>query len=243
MRGNPFKGAGYFLRGFSLIRVSGIRQYVFIPLIINTLLFSLLMIFLAGQFSQFVSWLLPAALDWLAWLLWPVLALTMSTVIFFIFIQIGNLIAAPFNSALSAAVEAHLRGKPPKENTDFQSILLNIWPALFSEFKKTVYFLKWSVPILILFVIPVVNVIAPFIWIAFSTWMLALEYADYPMGNHGILFDNQKLRLKEKPLMVLGFGGVALLMMMVPIINFLAMPTAVAGATVMWLEEFKEGSD
>ena len=242
MRGNPFKGAGYFLRGFSLIRMPGIRPYVLIPLVIYVLLFSLLMIFGAGQFSELIAWLLPAALDWLAWLLWPLFALAMSTVVFFAFIQIGNLIAAPFNAVLSEAVEAHLIGKRPKENTDWQAILSNLWPALLSEFKKIGYFLKWALPILILFAIPVVNIIAPFLWIAFSTWMLAFEYADYPMGNHGILFDEQKKRLKDLPLMVLGFGGAALLMMMIPIVNFLAMPTAVAGATVMWLEGFERDS-
>ncbi len=231
------------MRGFSLIRMQGIRQYVLIPLAINIFLFTLLIIFGAGQFSNLMAWLLPASLDWLSWLLWPIFALAVSTVIFFTFILIGNLIAAPFNAALSEAVEARLRGNRVKEGTDWQAILSNLWPALLSEFKKIAYFLKWALPILILFVIPVVNIIAPFIWIFFSAWMLALEYTDYPMGNHGILFENQKLRLKEKPLMVLGFGGVALLMMMVPIVNFMAMPTAVAGATVMWIEGFEQPSD
>lgn len=40
------------------------------------------------------------------------------------------------------------------------------------------------------------NVVVPFIWMGFTTgfqWllktcMLAMEYADYPKGNHGIFF-------------------------------------------------------
>lgn len=243
MRGNPFTGIGYFLRGFSLIRMQGIRRYVLIPFVINTLLFSFLIAFGIEQFSSLMAWLLPPSLDWLSWLLWPLFALAMSTVIFFTFILLGNLIAAPFNALLSEAVEARLRGKRPKERTDWQSILSKLWPTLLSEFIKIGYFIKRALPILILFVIPVLNIIAPFIWIIFSAWMLALEYADYPMGNHGILFEDQKLRVKEKPMTVLGFGGAALLMMMVPIINFLVMPSAVAGATVMWIEGFERSPD
>ncbi|MEZ5582290.1 MAG: hypothetical protein R3F37_05475 [Candidatus Competibacteraceae bacterium] len=43
-------------------------------------------------------------------------------------------------------------------------------------------------PLLVLFVIPGVNVIAPLLWLVFGAWMLALQYADYPMGNHGLRF-------------------------------------------------------
>ena len=242
MNSNPFKGTGYFLRGLSLISIQGIRAYVLIPLLINTLLFSLLIILGAGQFSNLIAWFLPAWLDFLAWILWPLFAFAMSTVFFFTFIQIGNLLAAPFNAVLSEAVEAHIKGERARESTDWHAILSGLWPALLSEFKKIRYFMKFAIPILILFVIPLVNLIVPFLWIAFSAWMLALEYVDYPMGNHGILFEEQKKKLKERPLMVLGFGSAALFMMMIPIVNFLAMPAAVAGATLMWIEEF-EGDD
>ncbi len=39
-------------------------------------------------------------------------------------------------------------------------------------------------------------------------------------------------------MMVMGFGGATLFLTLIPVVNFLAMPTAVAGATVMWAEEF-----
>jgi CysZ protein len=103
-----------------------------------------------------------------------------------------------------------------------------------------VYFLIRAVPLLLLFLIPGVNIFAPVLWMAFSAWMLALEYADYPMGNHGLLFSEQRLKLREKRLTILGFGGAVLLLTLIPAVNFVAVPTAVAGATVMWVEEFVE---
>jgi len=37
-----------------------------------------------------------------------------------------------------------------------------------------------------------------------------------------------------------GFGGSALLMTMIPVVNFLAMPVCVAGATAMWVKELQQ---
>jgi Uncharacterized protein involved in cysteine biosynthesis len=40
--------------------------------------------------------------------------------------------------------------------------------------------------------------------------------------------------------MVLGFGGAILLIMTIPLLNFLTMPMAVAGATAMWVAQWSE---
>jgi CysZ protein len=91
----------------------------------------------------------------------------------------------------------------------------------------------------VLFLIPVLYPVAPFLWLAFGAWMLALEYADYPMGNHGLRFPEQRRRLREQRLTSLGFGATALLLTMIPVVNFVAMPAAVAGATALWVQRFK----
>ncbi len=240
MRGNPFTGAAYLLRGFSLIRKPGIRLYVVIPLGINSLLFSLLIWFGAGQFDALMARLLPPSLEWLEWLLWPLFAVTVSVIVFFTFIHLSNLVGAPFNGLLAEAVEAHLKGEAFKEAVSWGKMLENVGPVFMAELKKIAYFLKLGMPLLILFLIPIVNVIAPIVWMVFSAWMLALEYADYPMGNHNILFPEQRALLKKKGLTVFGFGSAALLILMIPFLNFLAMPIAVAGATVMWVEGFEK---
>lgn len=93
---------------------------------------------------------------------------------------------------------------------------------------------------MILFLIPGVNLGAPVIWFIFSAWMLSLEYGDYPMGNHDISFAEQKKRVAKKRFLNLGFGGAVSVATMTPILNFLVMPAAVAGATAMWVENLKE---
>lgn len=243
MKGNLFVGAGYLFRGCSLITQPGLRPYVLVPLLINIVLFSVLIGFGTQQFTQLVAWLLPAWLDWLSWLLWPLFAITLSTIAFFVFIHVGNLIGAPFNGLLAERVEKRFRSGGREAPFDMGQLLRIFGPALISEFKKMAYFVLRALPLLLLFLIPGVNVIAPILWMVFSAWMLALEYADYPMANHDILFPEQRVLLQKKRLMVWGFGAAILFLLMIPVLNFVAMPAAVAGATLMWVEQFAQDED
>ena len=68
---------------------------------------------------------------------------------------------------------------------------------------------------------------------------MSIEYFDYPMGNHDIVFDEEKRRLRERRGIALGFGGGVMVMTSIPIINFVTMPVAVAGATLLWVEQFQ----
>jgi len=238
-KGSLFAGAGYLFRGFTLINKKGIRHYVLIPLAINISVFSSIIWFGATQFNQFMDFLLPTWLDWLEWLLWPLFAVAILVIVFYAFILFCNLISAPFNGLLSEAVEVFLTGTPGPSEGGVKAMIMNVWPAFASEGKKIIYFLPRAILLLLLFIIPGINILAPVVWLIFSAWMLALEYADYPMGNHGLLFKEQRSKLREKRWMVLGFGGAALVLLMIPFVNFIAMPTAVAGATVMWVEELR----
>lgn len=240
MMTTPVHGAAYLLRGLRLIREPGIRRFVAIPLAVNTLLFAALIWYGAGEFNAFVDSLLPAWLEWLRWLLWPLFALTVLLVVFYLFILAANLIGAPFNGFLAARIEQRLTGTyPGGPETGWKETLAGTLPAVLAEVRKLLYFIAWSIPLLILFLIPGINVIAPLLWIAFSARMLAMEYLDYPMGNHGLTFAEQRGRQREKPMLVLGFGAAALFLTLIPVLNFLAMPAAVAGATAMWVEQFK----
>ena len=68
--------------------------------------------------------------------------------------------------------------------------------------------------------------------------MLALEYMDYPMGNHDLTFKQQKQTLKTRRGLALGFGASVMVLTSIPLINFIVIPVAVAGVTVMWTREF-----
>jgi CysZ protein len=236
------RGAHYVTRGFGLITQRGIRRYVIMPLLINVTLFAAAIWFGSTWFEAFLDWLLPNWLEWARWLLWPLFAVTALLIVFYTFTLIANLIGAPFNGLLAERLEARLTGRAPPETQGWGELLRNSATAILNELRKLAYLLLRMIPLLILFLIPGLNVLAPFAWLAFSAWMLALEYADAPMGNHGLSFrDGRRVLEAHRPL-ALGFGGAVLLMTSIPVLNFFAMPVGVAGATAMWVERLRNHS-
>jgi CysZ protein len=242
MKNNPLSGALYFLRGVRLIFAPGIRVYVLVPLLVNILLFSALIYFGAAQFRELLDWLLPDWLDWLRWLLLPLFVLITLVIVFFSFSLLGNLIAAPFNGLLAEAVECHLTGTPIPSG-GIKTMILDLGRTLLSELRKLGYIVLRGIPVLLLFVIPGLNLAAPFVWILFGAWMLAISYVDYPMANHGLSFPEQRRQLARHRYLALGFGGAAMAALAVPLVNFLVIPAAVAGATILWVERLEPGAD
>jgi CysZ protein len=238
---NKHSGAHYLLEGLRLVRQPGLRRYVIIPLLISTLVFAGAILGMSHWLESLINWLLgflPAMLDWLRYLLWPLFTLAGVLVIFYSFSILTNLLAAPFNGMLAEAVEQYLTGQTI-DTGGWKALVKDLLPSITSELRKLLYFIVRAIPLGLLFLFPITTLVAPFIWALFSAWMLTIEYLDYPMANHLLHFSEQKRLLRQRKLLSYGFGGSSLLMTMIPVVNFFAMPVSVAGATAMWVEELK----
>jgi len=161
--------------------------------------------------------------------------LTSLVAIFYGFSILANLIAAPFNGLLAEAVECHLTGT--SLHSDWRQLLRDIIPSIMSELRKLLYFTLRAVPLLLLLLVPLVNVAASVLWVLFSAWMMTVQYMDYPMANHQLFFKEQRARLRKRPLLAWSFGGLVMLCTLIPVLNFIVMPAAVAGATAIWVRE------
>lgn len=226
--------------GLTLLFSPGLRRFLLVPLTINVLLYLGLGWVAYLYFDDFLNWLLPADswLSYLSWLLWPIFALAYLAISFYTFTILANLIGSPFNSRLAEQIEARLTGRtPPAAN---ETLLTSILPALLGELNKLSYFLIRAIPLLILMFIPGINALASVLWLLLGFWFLALEYGDYPMGNHGLKPGEQRARLKAKRFSSLAFGAGVSLLMMIPVVNFAAMPAAVAGATRYWVDQLND---
>ena len=231
------RGIKYFFSGFKLIFSPGLKRFVLIPLIINISIFALGFWLGMEWFDQFLTKMLPAWLAWAEFILWPIFALSYFLIVFYLFALIANIIAAPFNGLLAEKVELRLRNDSSQDNQSTIKKLLKELPrTVGSEINKLFYFLLRSLPLLILFLIPGINLIAPIIWFSFSAWMLSLEYLDYPLGNHGIFFKHTRALAKQKRARCLSFGAMVSTFTMIPVLNFIVMPVAVAGATALFVD-------
>jgi len=236
------RGAQIMARALSLLNKPGVRIYVVVPLLINLVLFGALVWYGYSQFNQLVEWLMsfvPSFLDFIEWLIWIFFGVLAAIIVFFSFTPIANIIAAPFNALMSEKIEIELTGKAVSSNVSFARMAID---AIGSQLRKLVYIMFWALGLFLVSLIPVVNLAAPVLWIVFGSWLLSLEYFDYPMGNHDLVFAQQKKRLGERRGIAMGFGGAVMIMTSIPIINFFAMPVAVAGATLLWVEQFQSNS-
>ena len=243
MKNSFTRGAGYVLTGLRWLPKAGVRGFVAIPLLINTLLFGGGIWLGASQLQrldQAVQGWLPDWLAWLHWLLWLLFVLTVLVVIFYAFSLVANAIAAPFNGLLAERVEKMVNPgggiQPPPAESSWRDLLF----SPLAELRKLLYFIGWAIPVVVVSFVPAANVAAPVLWVVSTSWMLALEYADYPLGNRGLNLQAQRGLLRQHWLLALGFGGMTLLLTLIPVLNFLAMPAAVVGATLMWNKELSD---
>ena len=235
-------GAHYFLDGVSLLWRRELRPYILVPLAVNLLLFAVLTAVLVHYFGEIGTWLqdyLPAWLEWLAWIAWIVLGAIALLVYGYSFNMITNIIAAPFYGLLAEKVEQLVSGEDVPE----ESLLRMIPRVTWREIIKLTYFIVRGIFIILLILlvamIPIINIIAPFIGLLWSAWSMAIQYADYAADNHQIAFPELRLRLRKRLYSTLGFGGMVMGCSIVPVLNIVAMPAAVTGGTLLWLNELK----
>ncbi|GLT16766.1 sulfate transporter CysZ [Vibrio zhanjiangensis] len=235
-------GFGYFFYGLKLAVTPGIRQYVILPLIANILLVGGALFYLFSHLDTWIEQLigqLPSFLSWLTYLLWPLLVLTILATFSYFFSTLANFIAAPFNGLLAEKVEEHLTGQTVNDD-NILAVIKDTPRILAREWRKLVYVLPKAIGLFILLLIPGIGqTLGPILWFAFSAWMLAIQYCDYPFDNHKIAFNDMRRDLKQKQIKAYSFGGLVSIFTTIPILNLIVMPVAVCGATAIWVSEFK----
>lgn len=150
---------------------------------------------------------------------------------------LGGVIAAPFNDALSAAVE-RLETGARQPAFDLAELLRDLARSVRVECIKlglylalvgSLFLVSWWVPLL-----------GPLVHAVFGGGLtvlyLALDYADWPASRRGWPARRRLgmafAHLRE----MLGFGVGVWFVLLLPLFNLLTMPAAVAGGTLLFLE-------
>ncbi len=227
---NPVLAVSCFFKGLGLITKPELRKFILIPIMINVLLYSAALVLGYFYVSDLIEQFIPGWLEWLSWLLWPIFFISFFVIGFFTFTVLANLIASPFYGQLSAKTLSILTGETFEESSQ-------PWlKVISSELVRVGYLVTRALPLLILFIIPGVNVVAAFLWALFGAWGMALEYFAYPLENEGILFAEQKELAKSIRFGALSFGGLTVFGLTIPLINIIIAPAAVIGATIYFHE-------
>ena len=236
----------YFFQCFQLIRTKGLKRFVFIPLVVNLLLFSTAFYYLFGEIGASIVWLMDLIPDWewLSWLknglsyiIYPIALIIVLLVFALVFGTLANWIAAPFNGLLAEKVEKHLSGQDLGDS-GFTDVIKDLPRTFGRELSKLLYYLPRALGFLLLFfILPVAGQV---LWFLFSAWMMAIQYCDYPFDNHKISFSDMRRTLSQRRGNSFSFGIMVSIFSMIPIVNFLVMPVAVCGATAMWVDDLRD---
>ena len=237
------KGASYVFKGFALLKLPGIKRYVLIPTLINFLLFAGVIWYGSEQFDNLLEQLLPNWLDWLELIIWPIFFVASLLIVFFTFTIIANILGAPFNGLLSEKIEELLTKQKVSTDSGYLNLLRGAGIGLSNTLKKLLYIVIRIIPLLILFIIPGINIFAPFLMFIFGAWLLAIEYLDYPIGNRNFSFKEQLRVMKNQRYLCLGLGMALFVMTIIPVLNFFVMPVGVASATALWVDHLDEISE
>lgn len=235
-----WSGPRHMLAGFRLLLRPGVRGFMLIPLLGNAVFYSVAAaLAFYGLDSALDRWL-PANVDWLRWLLFPVLAVLLLVVAFFTFTLVANLILAPFNGLLSEHVERSLTGRAARAPEE--TVAAAMWRSLRQAVRRLGYVAIRMLGVFLLGLIPIVGVIAWPIGVLLGGWLLAMEFADNPLGNWGWDFLRQRELMRRHRAGFIGFGLTALGLSLVPVLNFAVIPAAVAGMTAYCLQ-LRAGQD
>ncbi len=238
-----FSGITYLRQGFSLLFKPGIKRYVLIPLILNILVyigFASCAYHYSQQAHQWIASYLP---HWLSAVVWIVWLLSLLGVLFFftyLFTALANIIAAPFNGLLSEKIEQLILGHSPTNALSFKELCFLLPKTISRQITLLFYFLPRAVVILALFFIPGINIGAGIAWFLFSSWMMSIQYFDYPFDNNHVGFKPMIKTMKQHRWLHLQLGICVNILSIIPIVNLFIIPVAVASATAAWVAEHRE---
>ncbi len=233
-------GISCFTQGIKLCFHPDLRRYAIIPLMINCVITAIGLYFAFNWASECSTYLtenfLPSWLSFLKWLVTTIFWLLILIITFYGFTTVTLLIGSPFYTLLSEKAELILTGEPLPEMSMMDSIK-DIPHTIGLELLKFIYRIPLIIINIILLFVPVLG---PVLILLINAWFCALDYTSYSFENNRISYKETRATLKQHKLPCLSFGLVTWLALMIPVINFMIVPIAVCGGTILWKQRMRD---
>ncbi|KTC89633.1 sulfate transporter CysZ [Fluoribacter dumoffii] len=230
---NFFLGMLYPLKGIKYLLTPGLKRFILLPLAFNLMMFVGLFYLVQHFVLPYAYYYLDKLPSWLSFLssvLFIIFVLSYFLMFLSLFTVFFNLAAAPFNGLLSERTQ----------NLLFQSTIppIPFHKMVIRSIKRQGEFLGYFLPRFlimgILFFIPLLQPIYPFLWFLFNAWILSIQYQDFAMDNNLVSFKDMRRKVAGNKMRSLGFGFSINLISFIPLLNLLTMPTAVIAGTLLY---------
>ena len=186
------------------------------------------------SWNEASGWLggLLTALRWTIELIAGILITLLGLVLVLV---LSSVVAAPFNDALSEAVEHILTGEsaPP---FSFRRMIADVVRTIRLELLKVLIYLAVVGPIfLVSFFIPGLGQVVSLVGFAVTAVYLGIDYVDWPAARRNWSVGDRVSFTRRQLPAVAGFGTGVWVLLFIPLVNLLFMPAAVAGGTMLFL--------
>jgi len=242
--GDFVRGFLYPLRGLSILRRhKGLARFWLPPIVLTTAALATSITFAVRHYDDAVEllWRTPVQANWVVSALHGLLSVVAFVVgiglAMVVSVLFANLIAAPFNDALSETVEELETGQPAPPFS-FARLVRDLARTLRVELGKLLLYAAIMVPLWLLsWLVPGIGqLLYLVVGSLFTAIYFAIDYTDWPASRRGMALRERARYLRVRPLMTLGFGFAVGLCLFVPILNLCFMPLAVAGGTRLFLD-------
>jgi CysZ protein len=230
-------GIGYFGKGLGWVARHP-RWWIFglVPALVALVLYILALVWLGTHATELAEWATPFADDWG----WREGFRTFIGIVFFLvglgvavvtFTAVTLVIGEPFYEKLSEKVDDDLGGLPEVTETPlWRSLLRSIRDSLITLF----YVLLFTIPLFVLGFVPVIGqTVVPVLGAMVSGFFLTVELTTVALERRGVARKQRFAVLRANKAVALGFGVAVFLIFLIPLAAVVAMPGAVAGATMM----------
>ncbi|HEU0184360.1 MAG TPA: EI24 domain-containing protein [Blastocatellia bacterium] len=216
-------GVRFFFSGLrTLVRNPALLSLSMIPMLLTL---ALLMGLIMGA-ALIVGWLIGDAVRSELRIAAQALMFALTLVIaYFLYLPVARVLLAPFAEALSRKTRAISSGRAaPKNNQRWARAM---WEGL----KLVIFQIAVALVALALgLAFPPVG--AP-VGIAVAIFLGGLDFFDIPLSTRGLRLRNKLGVIWRNKSLALGFGAAAYMMLLIPVINMLALPVGVVGATLL----------
>jgi CysZ protein len=234
---NIFRGLQVYTGAYGLISKLKLWKYFVIPVIISIVVFTMIFVSAYGLSDNLGEWM---AGIWI----WETGKATFTAISTFIggivIFAIGLILykhiimalSSPFMSPVSEKIEAYFTGKPAKNyvSTNFyKQLVRGIRIGLRNLSKELLY----TIPILILKFIPVVNIFSTILLFLVQAYYAGFANMDYTLERH-FKYKDSVAFIRQHRGLAIGNGIGFLLLLLIPVVGvLLVLPLSVTSATVI----------
>jgi CysZ protein len=216
-------GVRFFFSGLrTLVRNPALFSLSMIPMLLTLALLTGLILGAALM----VGWLIGDAVRSEIRIAAQALMFALTLVIaYFLYLPVARVLLAPFAEALSRKTCAISSGRATPQNNQG-------WARAMLEGLKLVT-LQAAVALAALALGLAFPPVGAPVGIAVAIFLGGLDFFDIPLSTRGLRLRNKLGVIWRNKSLALGFGAAAYLMLLIPVINMLALPVGVVGATLL----------